>query len=332
MANDPSARPLLIREESNSTGANQEGPSNPPETLIKRGRLIENITTRENTESSPSEKTGGRRPNSLPRIPPGLNPPNDPELLARLSNPEWLQPDWMTSAGVYPEKDMLRYAHRSQAPGAHEDVMGLPPAIHLKRYDIPCVPPPPLLDPNGTAEQRAEEVLAVYCAVVKERYGRIWPAAKALMTKHADLIHAAAQAMLEHEVPPWLWVTWKCDQWEGKKSGPPIAVLLGPNQIGQQRGWFRKETEDFGRGIPIPSASFQELCTRNRKLRFYVQSSWPMTIDQRYDLALISFPDGLFERLLAQARVEWAKAAERLVWQARRGKDIWSPSKAKKAL
>ena len=93
------------------------------------------------------------------------------------------------------------------------------------------IPPPRLIDPAATPQQRVKMLAAAYRAVLKRRYGitsRYFEGSAALEShKEFPKLVALAALMVDAKVAPLAWVLFSFDAWthtplgEGKRAAPP---------------------------------------------------------------------------------------------------------------
>ncbi len=110
------------------------------------------------------------------------------------------------------------------------------------------IPPPRLIAPETTPQQRVKMLAAAYRAVLKRRYGitsRYFEGSAALEShKEFPKLVALAAQMVDAKVAPLAWVLFSFDAWthtplgEGKRSSPPTKWVWSKKRWKEQQDRF----------------------------------------------------------------------------------------------
>lgn len=194
------------------------------------------------------------------------------------------------------------------------------------------VPDPPLLDPESPSLDHVTILAAAYRGAVESRFGgRCYVLRGDLRgTKHWAAFVGAAEALIEHNIPPAAWAAFSCDVWKKfsargprptrGKGWPPVAWVFSAKRIEERRGWFRAEESDYSGGRAIFGPKHKDLMYRFARL------DWVLGDPRVRDVGAVVeqfFPGNLYEELVNAARAEAADYRERFKRQIREGRFLW---------
>lgn len=204
----------------------------------------------------------------------------------------------------------------------------------------PCkIPDPPELDPKTSARRRAHLLAAAYRGAIRTRFGDV-PQACVLLS--GDITRArpygtllgAAEALVEHEIPPAAWALWSVDVKLGHSDDetkpPPITWVFNRKRIEANHGWFWGTKGPIG-GRVVTTPSYRELTRRFEAMQRDLLARWDhepyVAADQPEVVRPIiakHFPGDSFAELCERARGEAAARRAELKTAARRGEWLWS--------
>ena len=227
--------------------------------------------------------------------------------------------------GVPPE---LGVGMAGSAKGAHDWKAGggVPPFPGWSMLPGALTPGPPKLDPDEPDRARALLLVRLYRACAERRFKKpSFPLGRVDVqkSKHYAAILECARALLDHDVAPAAWVAFSFDVWrdhssaEGAKKAPPLRWVFSASRVSERAGWFASEESSYCGGRAKFGPSHNELIRRHAAMRAESARTSPQEAAAKY------FPDGLFERLVAEARVESRREQARLREAVARGEWIW---------
>lgn len=193
------------------------------------------------------------------------------------------------------------------------------------------VPPPPLLDPEASAEQWAHELAVAYRAAMKRVTGKKCPALSGrditrfrlypkLVRAAEELLSVQTRKKNPSPIAPIVWAVWSVRQWFDlvNPGNPKPGWVWDPRRICKpsNRGWCRREMDGFQlecgsivRTVP----EGQALAEKCRQLQAAVMSLPPGWADEdAFDLVDEVFPAGSWELELAAVKEATRKAQRKI--------------------
>lgn len=233
---------------------------------------------------------------------------------------------------------------------------GVPPYPGPDVVRVAKIPAPPLLDPERPAEGRAKQLARIYHQAIDGRYlrsskaacGVFWPVingvsrakksktalAKLHRGRYYKLLVEAADALIEHGIPPAAWIAFVLDIWQKYDDAsrdvtvPPLPMyILSASQIHKWRGWFWSEGGGYQGGkllfTPTHHQLMQKYAEMQRELR-----SLPDNVDQTEIYTTVDryFPDDVYDELVDKTNAEAKHLQGRLRAMRRRGEWLWNDS------
>ncbi len=130
----------------------------------------------------------------------------------------------------------------------------LPGLPRFPLFDLPQVPPPPLVDPTLTREDAARLLARLFSGCVQARTGKpcwILKPALAHRSKYWPVLLAAVDLMREHNIEPARWISWSFGVWadmKGRVGLPAPNWLFAAKRLESKgvRGWFNREAAALG--------------------------------------------------------------------------------------
>jgi hypothetical protein len=248
-----------------------------------------------------------------------------------------------------PERNVgLRLAgtpgNRPKAPSVPTAPLPGTPPPPWTLVGLAAVPNPPDLDPEMKPTERTNFLASAFNGAVASRfpgYGDAFRSGsirangvllsapvRAARTLHKSkdyaLLVEAAQFMLDHEIAPAAWAAWSCDMWKvhhTTKKPPPVAWVFGTKRLAERRGWFEAEERSYMGGSVKYGRVQEKLIRRYLTMRFEIHNACAW--DDPAPFVAKWFPDDLFERMVAAAKAEVARAQEKLRAAADRGEFLW---------
>lgn len=261
------------------------------------------------------------------------------------------------------EKDMDSLAGLLSKPGArrgrssnHLGRPGVPPYPGSDVVRLAKVPAPPLLDAERDAEGRAKQLARIYHQAIDARYlrtskaacGTFWGVLNSISrskssrpqreklhrSRYFKMLVAAAEALIEHGIPPAAWISFALDIWQKYDDAsrditqPPMPMyILSPKQIGRWRGWFWSEGGAHLGGKLLFTDTYKELLARYTDLQRDLRAL-PEAVDQVkiYDTVEQHFPGDDYDVLVETSNAEAKHLQERIREMRRRGEWLWTDS------
>lgn len=193
------------------------------------------------------------------------------------------------------------------------------------------IPPPRLIDPSATPQQRVKMLAAAYRAVLKRRYGitsRYFEGSAALEShKEFPKLAALAALMVDAKVAPLAWVLFSFDAWthtplgEGKRCAPPTKWVWSKKRWKEQQDRFWEDRYSVVESRTAPLA--HQLWTDWRIMWVELMLSAP---EDRSGVAAVVdrwFPGESFETRLTRARSQTLEYQARVDREAAEGGWPW---------
>jgi hypothetical protein len=241
-----------------------------------------------------------------------------------------------------PDPDGLHFGGTAPAslPLLLDGQDGIPPRPTATNVPLPTIPAPPKL-PEGLSDfEAARWLMNAYRGAVNARYyartmtGKKPKRCMVLIQRGAlekspylPVLVTAARTMRDCDIAPAAWVAWNVDLWKGRgdkasAKPPPLRYVFSEKRILEKRGWFGKEAGSYEgrRSIPVPTAQalkqrwstmWRQLCAQTDRSQEAVSATvarW--------------FPEGLYERMVQEARAETIDMQARLNSDALSGRWI----------
>lgn len=208
---------------------------------------------------------------------------------------------------------------------------GLPPFPGASSVPPAVIPNPPLIDPKASDKDLAMTLIRAYRGAVDSRYGgrcMVHASGDITRSKNFKALVDAGKALIDHEIPPAAWAAFSVDTWRKyshealAKKPPPVTWAMNAKRINDRRGWFRAESDNYTGGRVIYGNAHQDLIKRydlmRREARAALADGRPVSeVVERH------FPDGMFQRLVDQARREAVENQQRLRHLVQRGEWLW---------
>lgn len=227
--------------------------------------------------------------------------------------------------------------HGAGAPPeiGREDWAALPPCPGPAVVAPALVPPPPLVRPDLSEDERVTLLLQAYTAVCRRQLPREWNpysrGAGELKPAERKLLVSAAAALQQHEVSPIRWCEFSFDQWavgaaeDGSKRGkkargarPPLKIVFSVARIEEQAGWCRRERERRG-GRLVLTRTLRHLLERWQSMRAAIFRGQMTASEARAKF----LPPETWDRLVAKARAESCAEQKRIATELSEGAYLW---------
>ena len=211
------------------------------------------------------------------------------------------------------------------AASSHLDALQFaPPYPGISVVAPALVPPPPLLDAEWGDEELAAKALDAYRKVAAHRTRRRCFILRSGPGRFFRLILEGARKMLEFSIPPIAWCAWSWDLWHVRsRSTPPIHYVFGARRIEQRRGWFRSEALAYLGGAARYGEAHRKLLSRWESMAADLRRTDAKSEAEVRAAIARWFPDGKYERMIAEARAEASAEDARLHEALERGEWLW---------
>lgn len=197
------------------------------------------------------------------------------------------------------------------------------------------VPAPPRLDSEAPIQLRALEVVRAYQVVTRHFFGA-WvgsfpkpvTAQELRRHRHAGLLNAAAERLTLLRRAPIAWCAFSAQVWRSYhgRGGPkaaPVQWVLSLNRIDAREEWFAWEQAKYAGGRVLIVPAQQELLRRYEEMR--VELLRHDQLDEKRVRRVVngSFPNGLYDQLVEEAREQVSDRMNALQRKVQRGGFIW---------
>lgn len=197
------------------------------------------------------------------------------------------------------------------------------------------VPPPLLLDPKLPPLERVEALAAAYRGAVEARTPgfRCWTLTRGDLTKHASYstLVAAAAVLIEREIAPTAWSLFSVDAWKkfifaaNPKAGanPPPRWVYLTSRLEDHAEWFDTQAGEYTGGRTYFAPQHLELAARHQRMTRDVLATRPRTARELLAVVDRHFPDGSWDKLLADAIQATRLMQTQIDDATRRGAVLW---------
>jgi hypothetical protein len=218
---------------------------------------------------------------------------------------------------------------------------GVPQFPGSNMIRVAKVPPPPLLKKSFDALSRFDRVARAWIGAVRGVYGvESWTFRGAIgkhgtgqKSKHWRLVLAAAGRLIEHELAPATWLGFSFDVWKNyvakenekkRNAPPPITWVLSPTRIDKQRGWCRRESEEYAGGHLFFADEHMELLRQYSRMKVAVRRL-PLEATEAEVIETVDrfFHDKSYETFVEEAQRASDRMQERLHAMVARGDWPW---------
>lgn len=195
---------------------------------------------------------------------------------------------------------------------------------------IPTVPAAPCLDPRDSRDQHVAVLVKTFREACRVLLGRPCPELTHGLKKGSNAwlaVAAAAEQLVDHEIPPAHWVRYAFDCWAGgaKFKGrqhtpaPPLRVVFSATRIHERRGHCRVEVPGNFRPEIRCSDTYLRMarCWDTMKMAW-----WRLTDEQKRLLMSKYFPEG-YEATAARAQAESREISAELNRAVRAWEWVW---------
>lgn len=197
------------------------------------------------------------------------------------------------------------------------------------------VPGAPRLDPDEPLPVRVLAVVHAYQATTRHFFGP-WvgsfpkPVTVPELRKHryARLLNAATERLTELRRAPHAWCAFSASVWRSYhgRGGPkaaPIPWVLSLKRIDTREEWFAWEETKYAGGRVFIVPAQRELMDRYEGMRLTLLRQPLLDAKRVRKIVGASFPDGLYERLVDDAREQVSRRVDALHRRVQRGGFIW---------
>lgn len=210
----------------------------------------------------------------------------------------------------------------------------LPPFPGASQVPLCVVPNPPALDPSGSEEVWAETLARAYRGAAESRFGvRSFVLARGDIrrSKLYGTLVACARALVRHEIPPAAWAAFSMDVWKRYGNGkaklkpPPVRWVFTEKRVEDRKGWYRAEGGASG-GQIIFGDAHKDLMRRYTAMQRdigHATVNGMVGVAQARQIVDSHFPDGLYDRLVDEAKAEVDDNKARLRRLVERGEWVW---------
>lgn len=239
-------------------------------------------------------------------------------------------PQFVDGLGLY-------FPGRGLPPPKTPCLVGVPPYPTTEAIRPAVVPPPPLLDPDASDEELAFECLRAYrgavAAVTKKPCHVLvgyTPVKLRRWGGYSRLVEGA-QLLLSYGVPPAAWVMFSIQTWRqyvmpslaGKRASmPPLSWVYQVTRLADHLDHFAEDS-DFSGGRVVVGPAMRALIYRYEGMGYQLRRE-SRTPDDARRIVEKWFPAGVYQDMVAAARVEGERERKRLQAALERGEWIWS--------
>jgi hypothetical protein len=188
-----------------------------------------------------------------------------------------------------------------------------------------------MLSADDSRYERVQALARAYVGAVRKRFPpeltKFLPLARGNVTKskHYKLMLAAAEALIELEVPPAAWCLWCCDVWRerGNAGYPPVGYVFSVKFIRERHGWFASEENDYAGGRLLLTDEVREL------YRLWQRAATAADGARGGGEAAVAaavarvMPAGAWERAVRRAKESLAAARRNIREHAEAGECLW---------